>query len=490
MKAAVASLLVLLGQSPPALERPARVVTVPIEGEIDVRNVALVLRATREVLEGPKPDLVVFEIDTPGGRGDYMVTIGEAIMGLQPIPTAAYVRPLSAEGASGGAFSAGAYIALSCQRIYMHPGTVIGAAAPIAMGPSGPIEMGEKTISAFRQKFRARAEQNGYPPNLAVAMVDTSLELFEVTVDGRRRYLTKGEIEQLWNEGKRFDVPKEPFDPSDKLLTLTAQQVERTGLGRMVSGPEAIYSDFGLSSPQVTAVVPSWSETLVGLVTSGAVSMLLLVVGVVGLWIEFKTPGFGVPGVVGVAALLLYFFGHHLAGLAEMTEIVLFVVGVGLILLEIFVIPGFGIFGILGALCALGGLILSLQSFTLPDSAAAPWQVDILLDSVGRVLASFVGASVLFLLALRFLPRVPFANRLVLQAEIAGAAPAPPSAGPGGELAGRQGHAVTPLHPGGKIEIDGQIHDVVAEGEYVAPGEPVEVVRVEGMRVVVARVKR
>ncbi|HYF01018.1 MAG TPA: NfeD family protein [Planctomycetota bacterium] len=484
---AVTSLLALLAaaQAPSPKERLSRVVTVPIEGEIDVRNVALVLRATREALES-KPDLVVFEIDTPGGRGDYMVTIGEAIMGLQPIPTAAYVRPRSAEGASGGAFSAGAYIALSCQRIYMHPGTVIGAAAPIMMGPSGPVEMGEKAISAFRQKFRARAEQNGYPPNLAVAMVDTSLELFEVTVDGRKRYLTKGEIEQLWTEGKRFDVPKEPFDPSDKLLTLTAQQVEQTGLGRVVSSGEAIYSDFGLSSPQVTAVVPSWSETLVGLVTSGVVSMLLLVVGVVGLWIEFKTPGFGLPGVVGVAALLLYFFGHHLAGLAEMTEIVLFVLGVGLILLEIFVFPGFGIFGIVGGLCALGGLILSLQNFTFPDSAA-PWEVGILIDSVGRVMAAFAGAAVLFMLALRFLPKVPFAGRLVLQSEISGAAPAPA----GGEgLAGRKGHAVTPLRPGGKIDVDGHIHDVVAEGEFVAPGEPVEVVRVEGMRVVVARVKR
>ena len=483
--ASVLLALTALGQASPA-ERSPRVVIVPIAGEIDARNVALVLRATREILAGPKPDLVVFEIDTPGGRGDYMLAIGEAVMGLQPVPTVAYVRPLAKEGVAGGALSAGAFIALSCRRIYMHPGTVIGAAAPVILGPSGPVELGEKTISAFRQKFRARAEQNGYPANLAVAMVDASLELFEVAVDGRKRYLTKGEIDRLWAEGKRFDVPTEPFDPGDKLLTLTAQQAQDTGLGRMVSSREAIYSDHGLSPPQETTVTPSWSETLVGLVTSGMISMLLLAVGVVGLWIEFKTPGFGIPGLVGVAALLLYFFGHHLAGLAQMTEIVLFVAGVGLILLEIFVFPGFGVFGILGGLCALGGLILSLQGFTFPDSAA-PWEVDILIDSVGRVMAAFAGAAGLFLLALRFLPRVPVANRLVLQAEIAAAAPGPAT---GDVLAGRRGHAVTPLRPGGKIDVDGQIHDVVAEGEFVAAGEPVEVVRVEGMRVVVARVKR
>ena len=145
---------------PPAPERPSRVVVVPIAGEIDARNVALVLRAAREILAGPKPDLVVFEIDTPGGRIDYMLAIGEAVMGLQPIPTVAYVRPLPA-GPSLGALSAGAYIGMSAQRIYMHPGMVIGASAPVALGPGGAVELGEKTISAMREKFRARAEQNG-----------------------------------------------------------------------------------------------------------------------------------------------------------------------------------------------------------------------------------------------------------------------------------------------------------------------------------------
>jgi len=278
-----------------------------------------------------------------------------------------------------------------------------------------------------------------------------------------------------------------PFDSKDKLLTLTDRQVVDAGMGKIAEKRDAILAEHGLAGAVEEVVLPSWSEKLVAFITSPVIAMILLVVGVVGLWIEFKTPGFGVPGVTGAAALLLYFFGHNLAGLAQATDIVLFALGVAFVLVEILLLPTGGILAILGALCAAAGLILSLQGFTLPDPSGAPWEVDVLLSSVGRTLISLAGASVIFLVLLRFLPKIPMANRLVLQAEISGAAPAPTTA-PG--LEGRHGHAVTPLRPGGKIAVDGQVLDVVAEGEFVAQGEPVEVLRVEGLRIVVARTKR
>jgi membrane-bound serine protease (ClpP class) len=215
--------------------------------------------------------------------------------------------------------------------------------------------------------------------------------------------------------------------------------------------------------------------------------MLLLVVGVIGIWIELKTPGFGVPGIVGIASIGLLIFGNHLAGLAQATDIVLIVLGVALVMVELFFFPGVGAFAILGVVCIIGGLILSFQGFTLPDIEGAPWEVDILFTSMGRVLSSLAIAVVGFLSILRFLPRVPLANRLVLQSEIGGTAPV--AAGTEA-LAGQKGHAVTALRPGGKVDVAGQVVDVVAEGEFVAPGEPVEVLRVEGMRVVVGRTKR
>ncbi|MBI2933191.1 MAG: nodulation protein NfeD [Planctomycetes bacterium] len=481
-----ALLLCRLGQAQEERPAPARVTIVPIVGPLDASHVALVARASR-LIRQEKPDLVLFEIDTPGGRIDHMLRIGEDIMGLAPIPTAAYVRPAAKEGITGGAWSAGAYVAMSCRRLYMHPGTVIGAAAPVTEGENGPQPVDEKYVSAFREKFRARAEQNGYPANLAVAMVDKDLEVFQVTVDGRQQYLTAGEIETLRREGKEVDKPEVPFVAKDKLLTLTDRQVVETGMGRAAASRQEIFSDLGLTNPQERAITPTWSESLVGFLTSPVVAFLLLVIGMLGIWIELKTPGFGAPGILGIAAIALLLFGHHLAGLAEATEIILIVAGLALIAVEIFVLPGTFIAGIGGVLLVFAGLILSLQDFTVPDIKGAPWQLDILLASLGRVILAFVGAAIGFISVLRFLPNVPVMRKLVLQAELAEGAPA--TAGTS-ELQGRMGHAATPLRPGGKIEIDGQEYDVVADGEFVAPGETVEVLRVEGMRIVVGKVKR
>jgi membrane-bound serine protease (ClpP class) len=466
---------------------PPRVVLVPIVGEIGFMNMTLVRRAVREIKAAP-PALVVFEIDTPGGRIDHMLTMGEEIQGLAPIPTVAYVRPMGQGGMTGGAWSAGAFLAICCKKLYMSPGTVIGAAAPVTETSEGVKPVEEKYVSAMREKFRARAEQNGYPPNLMVAMVDRDLEVFEVVIDGKRLYPTLGEMEKLKAQGKVFEWPKTPFNPKGKLLTLTDRQVVEAGMGWIAESRSPIYEDARISSPVEITIAPSWSEHLADFVTSGIVSTLLLVAGLLGIWIELKTPGFGVAGIVGILAFALLFFGHHLAGLAQAPEILLFALGVVLVIVELVWFPGVAVFAIAGVLCALIGLVMSLQGFALPDTKGAPWQIDVLLGSVGRVLVAFVTAGVGLVSFLRFLPKVPLFGRLVLQTQLAGTAPAPQPDVPA--LAGRQGHAITPLRPSGKVEIDGQVLDVVAEGEFVAQGEPVEILRSEGIRIVVGRAKR
>ncbi len=478
----LALLLLAAGQEKAAA--PAKVVIVPLVGELDASHVALVKRAAKRIKE-EKPALVLFEIDTPGGRIDYMLTVGEEMMNLAPLPTAAYVRPMGQGGITGGAWSAGAFLALSCKKLYMYPGTVIGAAAPVAQTAEGGAEpVGEKYVSAFREKFRARAEQNGYPPDLAVAMVDKDMEVFEVEVDGKKLYLTTGEMEKLRAGGKQFEWPKTPYDSKDKLLTMTDRQVAEAGMGRVAESRAVIYGDHGLSGAAEETFAPSWSEEMTGFLTSPMVSLLLLVGGILGIWVELKTPGFGAAGVLGILAFALLFFGHHLAGLAEIPEILLFVGGLVLVGVEIFLFPGVGVFAITGIICIFAGLILSLQGFTLPDTKGAPWEMDIFLGSLGRVMTAFVAAAAGLLAILRFLPKVPMLNRMVLQAEVGGTAPAPAEI-PG--LTGRRGKAVTQLHPAGKVEIDGEVLDVVTEGDFIAPGEPVEVLRVEGMRIIVGR---
>jgi membrane-bound serine protease (ClpP class) len=486
MRTAFVLVLTLLVVGPRPTSYPsATAVVIPVHGPLDLRNVALVRRAVGEALER-KASIVVVEIDTPGGRLDHMIAIGEQLMRLAPARTAAYVRPPASGDVMGGAISAGVYVAISCRALYMHPGTVIGASTPVHLTPEGPVEAGEKSLSLARTKFRARAEQNGYPAALVEAMVDPDLEVYEVTVDGRRAYVGPEELDRLRASGRSIEGYS-LFDARDKLLTLTDRQVAETGMGRIARSRPEIYADLGLSDVTELTIGPSWSENLVGLLTSDVGAMLLLIVGLLGLWIELKTPGFGLPGIAGIAALLLYFFGHYLAGLAQALDIALFVVGVGLVLVELLVVPGTGIFAVLGLLCVAAGLVLSLQGFALPAPASAPWEVDILLSSLGRVLTSLAAAVLIFAILLRFLPRIPWASRLVLQTELAGAAPALSTAS---ALEGRHGHAATPLRPGGKIAIDGQVLDVVADGEWIAQGEPVEILRVEGWRVVVARVKR
>ncbi len=358
------------------------------------------------------------EIDTPGGQVDHMLAIGEEIQKLEPIPTAAYV--CHAEGGmKWGAVSAGVYLAVSCKKMYLQPGAVIGGAAPVMVGPQGMVPVGEKGLSVAREKFRARAEQNGYPGNLIVAMVDQDHTIYEINLDGKKRFLTLSDIDRLRAEGRSFDIPPTPYYPAGKLVTLTYQQAEAAGLGRVAESRGQIYEDMGLTSVTEETVTPSWSENMVGFLAQPIVSFVLLAVGILGIWVEFKTPGFGAAGAIGIAALGLLFFGNYLAGLAEVPEILLFFAGVALVAVELLVMPGTGIFAVLGALCIFAGLVLSFQDFALPDPKAAPWQVSIFTHSIGRVAGSFVAAALGVMALLRFLPKVPILGRIVLKDDVA-----------------------------------------------------------------------
>ena len=461
---------------PPGATDLSHVTVIRITGELTPAHAALVRRAAREIRRDP-PAFAIVEIDSPGGRAEVMLDLGEKVMDLG-VPTAAYVRPIDG---GAGALSAAAYVALSCGRIFMSPGTVLGAAAPVL--PTGEM-LPEKHVSAFREKFRARAEQNGYPGALAAAMVDKDLEIFEATVDGRPRYVTKPELDQLRAQGIRFDREPVLYKPAGKLLTLTDRQAQAAGFARGAQSRDEVYRSLGLASPVERIVDPTWSERLAGFLTKGVVTTVLLIAGVLGFWLEFKSPGVSLPGILGTIAFLLLFFGSHLAGLAEIPEILLFVVGLALIAVEVFLLPGVGVFALLGIACAVAGLILSLQTFGWPDPGK-PWQVGIFLESIGRVLASLVAAGALAFVSLRFLPSVPVLGRLVLQDS---SSPAPPRAEfPG---TGERGRAVTLLRPAGKVEVGGAVYDAVSEGEFVAPGEPVEVVRIEASHLVVSKLKR
>ena len=206
-----------------------------------------------------------------------------------------------------------------------------------------------------------------------------------------------------------------------------------------------------------------------------------MTVGILGIIVELRTPGFGVPGALGIASLALFFWGHWLVRLAGWEELLLVGAGVILLAVELFVTPGFGVMGVLGLVALLSGLGLSLVG------AGATWEV--IITAIGQVALSLLLALAVSLALLRLLPHLPFGRRLVLETELTvreGFASAPET---DRVWLGKRGTAASTLRPAGIAEIEGERVDVVSDGEFIDEGEPITVVRVDGNRIVVRRLR-
>jgi len=413
----------------------------PIEGIIDLGLAPYVQRVLSEATDAGAA-AVILEINTFGGRVDAAVLIRDALLNAR-VRTVAFVNKR--------AISAGALISLAAEKIVMADGGTIGAATPVQMGqpgaPAQPVE--EKTVSYVRKEFRATAETRKRPPLIAEAMVDADVE-----------------IPGLIRKGK--------------LLTLTTEEALKYKVADFRAGTiESVLAQLGLAGSQVRRVSPNWAEHLVRFLTNPVVSSLLMTVGMLGIILEIRTPGFGVPGALGIASLALFFWGHSLVQLAGWEEMLLVGSGLALLILEVFVIPGFGLAGVLGSGALLAGLSLSLIG------GGATWEF--VLKAVGRVIFSLLLALVASLALLRFLPRLPFGRRLILETGLAageGYASAP--AGDSNWL-GKSGTAFSPLRPAGIVEIDGERVDVVSDGEFIDAGALIVLTRVDGNRIVVRR---
>jgi membrane-bound serine protease (ClpP class) len=425
----------------PAVAAGPVVYVAPITGMIDLGLVPYVQR----VLDGAAAAgaaAVILQIDTFGGRVDAAVGIRDSLL-RSPLRTVAFVDKR--------AISAGALISLAATTIAMADGGTIGAATPVMVGaPGAPAQpVAEKTVSYMRKEFRATAESRGRPPLLAEAMVDADVEIPEVIAKG-------------------------------KLLTLTTEEALQHKVADLRAADlPALLAALGLTGAEVRRVAETWAESLVRFLTHPVVSSLLMSVGILGILIEIRTPGFGLPGVLGLASLGLFFWGHYLARLAGWEALLLLGIGLALLLVELFVLPGFGVAGFLGI-----GAIVSGLTWTLVGSGAT---YEAITWAAFRVLGSALAALVVGLVAFRFLPRLPLARRLVLETAMTAREgfASPPEADRG--WLGKRGVAETALRPAGIARMEGARVDVVTDGEYVEAGEPVEVVRVDGNRIVVRR---
>jgi membrane-bound serine protease (ClpP class) len=444
---------------------------IPIQGTIDL-GLAYFVKRSLEEAEHKGFDAVILDVDTLGGRVDAALDIRDALE-ASPLPITAYVNKR--------AISAGALICLATGRIAMAPGGAIGAATPISIGPLGEAsQLSEKEVSYVSGEFRATAERNGHSPLLAEAMVDADTEVL-AAVNGTATILAADEVERFRKEHAAAEI--KTISTKGKLLTMTSAEAKRVGLAH--STPESLDSlmkSLGLNADRKVTSSSTWSELLVRFLTHPIVSGLLLTFGVLGIFFELQMPGWGISGTLGAVFLALFFGGHYLAGLASVLDVLLFFAGIGLLALELFVIPGFGVAGVSGILCILISVYLALVKRPIPQFS---WDFQRTNTVALIFLFALAGIIVGTIVIWKVFPNTRLKKLLVLM-ETEEAALGYTAGDSLESMVGLSGMSLTSLRPAGKALIAQQPIEVQTLGEFIEKDRAVRVVKVMGNKVFVA----
>lgn len=406
------------------------VYVIPVENEVERGLEAFLKRATEEAEEAGA-NHIIFEIDTPGGRVDSAGQIGKILQSIEA-PTTAYIV--------NEALSAGSYIALNLDSIYMRSNATIGASGVITADGNAA---DEKAQSAWIAAMKSAAESTGRDPLYATAMADASIDLPDLGA------------------------------PAGKFLTLSPQDALKVGYaeGIMDNRVELLH-ELGLSEAKIVEPETSFAEEVARFVTSPIVIPILLSIASLGLIVELYTPGFGVAGTMGLVSLFLFFYGHVIAGLAGLEAIVLLVIGIILLVLELFV-PG-GILGIIGASSIVVSLFIA--GYDLSHMA------------ISIIIAFFV-AIITFLVLYRSAGKERGVFKKIVLRDRTTTDEGYVSAITRTDLIGQIGESATPLRPAGTMILNDERIDVVTEGNYIDVHKRIKVVFVEGMRVVVREIK-
>ena len=396
---------------------------------------------------------VLIHMNTYGGLLEAADSMRTAIL-YSPIPVSVFI--------DNNAASAGALISIACQRIYMRKGANIGAATVVDQTGKA---MPDKYQSYMRSMIRSTAEAHGK---------DTLITQQDTTYRWQRDPLI---AEAMVDD--RVIVPN--LIDSGKVLTFTAEEAMKWNYcdGLAESVDQVITEYMGYSSYELVAYQPSWYDRVKGFLLSPMLQSLLIMLIIGGIYFEMQTPGIGFPLATSVVAAVLYFAPLYIDGLAQSMEILAFLLGLLLLLVEIFVIPGFGIAGISGIVLIVGGLTLSLlgnRDFDFQQVSAA--------DSGRAALTVLVGLGIGFALILWLSHKIGSKGplrRVALNADLGEAVSAPTHQ----ELIGKEGIAQTVLRPSGKVQIEGQIYDGISESGFVEKGEPIVVIKSENAQVYV-----
>jgi membrane-bound serine protease (ClpP class) len=423
--------------------------------------------------------VLILKMDTFGGRVDAALTIVDTLTQAKHVKTIAYVTQK--------AISAGALIALACDSLYMKPHTTIGDCAPIIYDNDGPQMLGEKFQSPLRAKFRALAKKNGYPVLLAEAMVSSEKAVYEIIAKNNQVHIMDHyEYEDLTDNEQNDIIKKRTIVPKGELLTMDDTEAHELGFSKKtVENLEALKLSLSLANCPITSIEESWSETLVRSIYS--VSSILLLIGLAAMYMEIKSPGFGLFGIVGLIFLGIVLFGQYFVGLSDHLELLL--IGLAMVLMgfEIFVFPGFGIPGLTAIGCIALALILSFQDFVIPDPNM-PWEGQLMIQNAINVLGSAVLAWILSIFLFRII--VPKTANVIdgpyLKTTLANTYSTDPSA-----VAlniGDQGIAQTVLRPSGKMVMNRNIYDVMSQGEFIPKENRIQVIDIKGSKIIVKQV--
>jgi len=432
-----------------------KVMVVPIRAQISPPELFILRRGIRQAIENGA-DTLILDMDTPGGRLDVTFDILQTLERF-PGRTITYVNR--------EAISAGALIAMGTDEIWFKSGGLIGAAAPVMAGGA---EIGDtmkaKLISYLLARARSITEGQGYRSEVITAMIDVDYE---------------------------FKIGDDVISPKGALLTLTASEAAREfgdppvpllASGIVDSLEDLVKRLHGNDVVVMDKLEVTWSEKLAQYLVT--LTPLLMGIGMMFLFIEFRTPGFGVFGILGALFLGIVFFGHYAAGLSGYEPVLLFVLGVILVLVEILFFPGILVGFVVGTLMILGSLLWAMADF-LPDEPITI-SGDLFLRPLFNLVSGVLIAVLIFLAIVRFLPRGGLWGRLVLEKAVAGEPGAlqaldswamPEEREAAASRVGLRGTAVTSLFPSGQVEIGGRRYEARLEVGMADPGTPVKVIR-------------
>lgn len=411
----------------PLFGKPSDLVyQIPVKGTVNPGMYNFIKRGISEA-ENAGADLIVFEIDTYGGLVDSGIKIRDAILETN-VPTATYI--------ANRAWSAGALIALAGKTM------IISSAGSIGAAETRPKD--EKYISALRKEFKSTAEIRGKNTDIAAAMVDSDIEIENITT-------------------------------KDKLVTLTADEAIANNFADIkVEDFEEILKKLNLDDAKIVDLETTSAERLAQIITHPAVSTFLLTFGFIALMFEAIAPGWGIGGTIGIISLGLFFAGNIITGTANIGLLLLFFIGIGLVLLEIFVVPGFGVTGIGGITCIAASIY-----FVFPTAEMALTVMAIVMTLTvigGIILVKIFGTSRVW-------------HKISLQTKL-NAESGYTSHTDKSDLLGQKGVSLTKLRPAGTILINNEKIDAVSEGEFIEKDTEIEVIKITGTSIVIRKTEK